>query len=193
MLVQVDEPRLADLLLRTLACRGVVIMPCDTIYGLVGVAPDTEARIRALKGRQEKSFLQLIPSAQWLPRFTAASLPEPLRSYWPGPLTIIFPSQSTTVALRVPDDERLQTLMRALDRPLYSTSVNRSGSPALWRIEEIVRDFEAEVDLVIDAGDLPSRQPSTILDTTSRPFRILREGAVRIPGAALDSAPQDCP
>jgi L-threonylcarbamoyladenylate synthase len=190
MLVQVDDPRLADLLVGALGSGGVVVMPCDTIYGLVGVAPDAEARIRVLKGREEKGFLQLIPSAQWLSRFTPALLPESLRPYWPGPLTVIFPSRTTTVALRVPDDELLQRLMRELDRPLYSTSVNRSGCAALWRIEEIVRDFEAEVDLVVDAGDLPARAPSTILDATCRPFRILREGAVRIPDDLLGGGAQ---
>ncbi len=40
-----DAPGLADLLVRTLAAGGVVIMPCDTIYGLIGVAPEAEARI----------------------------------------------------------------------------------------------------------------------------------------------------
>lgn len=185
MRVRVDEPGLAERLARVLAAGGIAVMPCDTIYGLVGAVPDTEARIRALKGREEKSFLQLIPSARWLPRFTTAALPAPLRPYWPGPLTVIFPGRETTVALRVPDDRRLVGLMRRLDRPLYSTSVNRSGQPAMWRIEEIVRDFEAAVDIVVDSGDLPSRLPSTILDITCRPFRVLRQGAVRIPDELL--------
>jgi len=180
-----DQPGLTETLARTLGTGGVVVMPCDTIYGLVGLAPDTEARIRSLKGREDKSFLRLIASAQWLPRFTAAPLPEPLGPYWPGPLTIIFPSGEGTVALRVPDDPLLQGLLLRLDRPLYSTSVNRSGRPPLWRCADILREFGPEVDLVVDAGDLPSRLPSTILDATSHPFRILRQGSVRIPEELL--------
>lgn len=185
MRIRFEQPRLKGRLRRALAEGGVVIMPCDTIYGLVGAAPASERRIRTLKGREEKAFLQLIPAAEWLPRFTAAELPEPLRPYWPGPLTVIFPTSTGTVALRVPDDRRLRALMLELDQPLYSTSVNRSGEPALWRIDDIVREFGPSVDLVVDAGDLPARLPSTILDVTRRPYRVLRQGALRLPEALL--------
>ena len=36
-----------------LAGAGVAIIPCDTIYGIVGIDPEAESRIRALKGRDE--------------------------------------------------------------------------------------------------------------------------------------------
>jgi len=152
---------------------------------VVGIAPESEGRIRSLKGREEKSFLQLIGSADWLPRFTAASLPVSLGSFWPGAVTIILPTKAGTGALRVPDDPLLQRLLERLDRPLFSSSVNRSGQPPLWRIGDILREFEERVDFVVDAGDLPARLPSTILDATSRPCRVLRQGAVRIPGELL--------
>jgi len=168
-----------------LAGGGVAIMPCDTIYGIVGAAPESEARIRELKGRGEKSFLQLIPSAAWLPRFTAQALPPQLAAYWPGPLTVIFPSGPSTVALRVPADPLLRGLLERLERPLYSTSVNAGGQPPLWRIQDILQDFEQRVDLVVDAGDLPGRLPSTIVDVTARPFRILRRGALELPPELL--------
>jgi L-threonylcarbamoyladenylate synthase len=168
-----------------LAGGGILIMPCDTIYGIVGVAPGSEARIRNLKGREEKSFLQLILDADWLPRFTEAKLPPWLAPYWPGPLTVIFPAGDGTVALRVPADPLLRQLLQQLDRPLYSTSVNSSGEPALWRIAEIRERFEPKVDLVVDAGDLADRVASTILDVTSHPFRVLRRGALELPAELL--------
>ncbi len=161
-------------------------MPCDTIYGIVGPAPASEARIRELKGRGEKSFLQLIAGARLAGALRRA---RPCRKrwprYWPGPLTLIFPAGEGSVALRVPADPRLRRLLERLDRPLYSTSVNRSGQPALWRIADILEQFEAAVDLVVDAGDLPGRLPSTIVDVSQRPFRVLRQGALSIPPEAL--------
>jgi len=90
-----------------------------------------------------------------------------------------------SVALRVPADPRLRLLLQRLDRPLYSTSVNRSGQPALWRITDILGEFETGVDLVVDAGDLPGRLPSTIVDVSQHPFRVLRQGALSIPPEAL--------
>ncbi len=158
-------------------------MPCDTIYGLVGVAPDTEERIARIKGRPgEKGFLWLIGSAGWLPRFTDAALPPPLAGYWPGPLTLIFPRRGGgRIALRVPRDPLLAGLLRRLNRPLVSTSVNRSGQASLWRIGEIAAEFGAEVDLVVDAGDQEGRMPSTVVDLSTQPWRLVRPGAARLP------------
>jgi L-threonylcarbamoyladenylate synthase len=186
--MEIADPKLADSLVKILGSGGVVIMPCDTIYGLVGVAPDTEQKIRKLKGRQEKSFLLLIPDLSWLPRYTDSILPEELKTFWPGALTVIFEGKVRgTVALRVPDDSLLQQLMNKLEKPLFSTSVNLAGQPPLWRIGEILSAFEKRVDAVVTAGDRPKGKPSTIIDVTERPFRLLRRGAVELPKAVLKS------
>jgi L-threonylcarbamoyladenylate synthase len=216
--VSAAEPSAPGLLISALRGGGVVIIPCDTIYGLVGTAPDTEVRLRRIKGRGERAFLRLIASPDWLPWFTDLPLPESLKGYWPGPLTLIFPAKrspnpsveadasrsrkaapgendaiggrdaigdSGTVALRVPRDPLLLSLMAELERPLFSTSVNRTGDPPLWRIREILEQFESSVDLVVDAGDRPAGVPSTILDVSTSPFRLLRPGAVKIPQRLL--------
>ena len=163
-------------------------MPCDTIYGFVGVAPDTEDKIRKLKGRQEKSFLLLIPDLSWLPQYTDSPLPPELKPFWPGALTVIFPGkQRGTVAIRIPDDALLLEVMSKLEKSLFSTSVNRAGQPPLWRIEEILSAFEKRVDAVVAAGDRPRGVPSTILDITEKPFRLLRRGAVDLPKDVLKS------
>ncbi len=188
MKLEIDDPKLLETLVDVLDSNGVVVMPCDTIYGLVGVAPGTEDKIRSLKGRQEKSFLRLIPDLRWLPRFTDSVLPEKLKAYWPGALTVIFPTgqkHAGTVALRIPDDALLLRVMERLGKPLFSTSVNSSGQPALWRIREIMSAFEARVDLIVAAGDRPEGIPSTIIDITGRPYRLLRRGAVEIPNGLL--------
>jgi len=182
--LEIDDPKLLDTLSQSLQNNGVVIMPCDTIYGFIGVAPDTESKIRELKGRQEKSFLRLIPDLRWLPRYTGGSLPTELKDYWPGAMTVIFPAKAAgTVALRIPDDPLLLQLMKRLGQALFSTSVNASGRPALWRIEDICSAFESRVDLIVAAGDRPEGIPSTIVDVTAKPYRLLRRGAVDLPGA----------
>ncbi len=172
--------------IRLLKRGDLAILPCDTIYGIVGAAPATEQRIRRLKGRGKRPFIQLIPSASWLCRFTEVSLPASLQSYWPGPLTIIFPGSTAlegnqTVALRLPADTFLQELLFELDCPLYSTSVNLSGGEALWKIGDIIAAFAQEVGFIIDAGDLPGQSSSTILDICQKPYQIIRQGALQLP------------
>ena len=158
-------------------------MMCDTIYGLVGIHPDSHRRIADLKEREAgKPFLVLIPDTGWLRRFTEEELPAALRGYWPGPLTLIFKSRDGgTIALRVPEDDLLRNLMRLLRKPLISTSANRSGEPPARRIDEIAGMFEAEVDLIVDSGDQEEGNPSTILDLTTAPFRLVRQGQLDIP------------
>lgn len=190
MKLTIADPSLFDTLIDILEKLGIAIIPCDTIYGIVGIAPESEQRIRVLKGREEKSFLRLIPSSDWLSRFTDCSLPPQLERFWPGPLTIIFPAkveQHKSVALRIPDDPLLLRLMRRLAKPLFSTSVNISGQPVLWRIRDILKMFEDKVDLVVDAGDRAGAVPSTIIDITEKPYKVLRRGAVGLPREIYES------
>jgi len=183
MLINTGDKKSFYRVVDTVRSGGVAIIPCDTIYGIVGIAPDTEQRIRRIKGRGEDSpFLRLIQSADWLPRITDQELPAALHVYWPGPLTLIFTSrEGSSVALRVPKDDQLQRLLKEIDQPLFSTSVNRSQEEVLWKIKDIIEQFEHKVDLIVSAGDIKTGKPSTIIDITRRPFRLLRQGVLQLP------------
>jgi L-threonylcarbamoyladenylate synthase len=183
VIIKRKDPEALSAIADVLRRGGIVIMMCDTIYGLVGVHPGAHRRIAGLKKREAgKPFLVLMPDSDWLQRFSEEQLPAALRRYWPGPLTLIVSSRSGgTIALRVPEDDLLRNLMRSLRKPLISTSVNRSGEPPAYRIAEIIRVFEAEVDLIVDSGDQEEGIPSTILDLTTDPFRIVRQGRLVIP------------
>jgi len=187
MVARAEEPGSFDRLAQILARGGVAIVPCDTMYGIVGAAPETEGRIRNIKGRGEsKPLLQLIAGASWVARMSDLPLPPALSRYWPGPLTIVFPArEGGTVALRMPDSPFLRSLLEAVARPLYSTSVNRTGEEPIYDVAAMQREFEQDVDLIFDAGNLPPGPPSTLVDITRRPYRVLRLGAVQIPPEEL--------
>jgi L-threonylcarbamoyladenylate synthase len=187
MVLPAAEPGSFRTLVEILASGGAVIAPGDTMYGLIGIAPEAEARIRRIKGRGEhKPFLQLIGDAGWVARFSETALPGRIAAHWPGPLTVVVPCRTGgTVALRVPDHPFLQQLLRALGRPLCSTSVNRAGSPPLATVAEMKRELEDDVDAIYDAGDQPPGAPSTLVDLTRRPFVILRQGAARLSDSDL--------
>ncbi|MCK5198939.1 MAG: L-threonylcarbamoyladenylate synthase [Spirochaetales bacterium] len=175
-----EIPSIADIL-AVLSGNGIVILPCDTIYGIIGIAPASENKIKKLKGRKEtKPFLLLIRK-EWVSRFTKADIENYFLDFWPGPLTLIVPGiEGGAIALRVPDDERLQKLLSELNEPLYSTSVNRRGQESLYRTEEIEREFGSEVDLFVNGGDLECGLPSTIINILEKPYKLLREGACSI-------------
>ena len=70
------DQRAVAMLTEHLRERKLAIIPCDTIYGIVGIAPDTESQIREVKGREEtKPFIQLI-NRSMLGRITDTEIPS---------------------------------------------------------------------------------------------------------------------
>jgi len=176
-----NEDPLLDKILKVLKKKGIIIMPCDTIYGFLGIAPETRKKIQELKGRDDsKPFLILILK-EWISQFTSLKIDKYFLDQWPGPLTIIVPDQNnSTIALRVPDDSRLLKLLYKLNQPLFSTSVNHRGKPALNKSNEIKTLFGKNIDLFVDEGDLLESISSTIIDLCTKPYRIIRQGACKI-------------
>ncbi len=170
-------------LLHVLRKGDPVIMACDTIYGFVGIVPESEERIRRIKGRGEsKQFLQLIASAGDLPALGFEKPSEDFFNLWPGPFTYVLSGkEGRTGAFRVPCDERLRQLIVEVGKPLYSTSVNRAGSPPMENPADMEDEFGAEVSIVEDSGLFDGRKPSTIVNLSERPYRILRQGAGIVP------------
>jgi L-threonylcarbamoyladenylate synthase len=58
------------------------------------------------------------------------------------------------------------------------TSANRAGEPALTRADEVAREFGDGLALILDAGPCPGGLPSTIVDVSVSPPRLVRAGAV---------------
>lgn len=177
---------------------GVIAFRTDTFYGL-GVDPfnaTAVAKIRELKGRAEnKPILLLLSDASVADRFIADRskvFQETVRKFWPGPLTIVGVAVSTlpaeitagtgTVGVRVPADDDVRELVRACGGALTATSANPSGREPARSAYEVLEYFGDGIDLVIDAGDVTATEPSTVLDVTTTPPRVVREGAIRLTG-----------
>ena len=172
-----------QLLATNLRAGRIVAMASDTIYGLVGKAPDTEMQIYRIKGRKfSKLLLQLIPSADVLEDLGAFLPSSDILNLWPGYFTFIFKmSSGGTASFRVPKDEYTLRLIRELGFNLYSTSANRSGEAPLNNPMEIEHVFGKVIFLVEDSGTLTTRRPSTVVDITVNPPLIVRQGAGIVP------------
>ena len=174
--------------------RGkVVVLPTDTVYGFSGLVDGrhysfhTYEKICTIKKRQEgKNFIQLIAEPDDVKKYTRDVIPEELLEKWPGALTIIVHTFAEdgnfeTTAFRCPGDEWLRKVIRMCGAPIYSTSVNRSGSPVLDNIQQIKAEFGRDVDLIVDDGDKKGGIPSTIVAIDeSGSVKLVREGAVAI-------------
>lgn len=196
MICKKDEEG-AGKVLECLKNNQIVIIPTDTVYGFSGIVLEkdipaiegTDAQIREIKGRSEtKPLIQLIGRPEDIKQYTDDKIPDSLLNKWPGALTVIVNIKKThplfkrypTIAFRCPGDLWLREIIIKADAPVYSTSVNRSGSPVLETVPEIAAEFEEEVALIVDDGEKKGALPSTLVAMENGNVRILRQGEVEI-------------
>jgi L-threonylcarbamoyladenylate synthase len=173
---------------------GVIVYPTETLYGIGANAWDGTAiaKVRAIKRREgQKPILVVIKDEDQLASLTNQITDEArllISQFWPGPLTLVFKATKQvpdllsqghgTIGVRIPSSPFCLRLLSLCGCPLTSTSANLSGGPTLHSVVDIKRAIPRGVDLFLDAGELKPRLPSTVLDVTVSPPRILRCGAV---------------
>jgi L-threonylcarbamoyladenylate synthase len=171
-----------------LVAGGVVIMPTDTVYGLVGQAclMGVVKRIEKIKKRSEgKLPIVLIASIDDLSLFAVKMSPEQkilLGDIWPGPISVVLPVDDTqfrylhkgsnTIAFRMPDDLHLRNLLKETG-PLIATSANISGQPVVKTIKEAEACFGKEVDWYIEGK--VTNAPSMLIAWNGDNIDILRD------------------
>lgn len=189
MIVRKSEADSAVIAARFLREGKLTVLPTDTIYGFSGIVPAASERIIAAKGRDEgKPFIQLIARPEDLALHCADALNPELLALWPGAVTVIVRNRAGgTTAFRCPGDQWLRTVISLTGAPIYSTSVNRAGEPAIKAIGAIEAEFGGVADLIVDDGDHPEGMASTLVDATGSVYRIVRQGAVAIPERCLRS------
>ena len=171
---------------------GLIAYPTDTVYG-IGCNPfDADAVDRLVKAKERvKAALPILASsleaAERLGEIggVAAALAN---KFWPGPLTLvvrprtILPAKvagdSLLVGLRIPNHETARRLIQESGGVLIGTSANISGHPALRTAEEVVRELEGRVDLVVDGGPASLGRESTVVRVLGDEITVLREAAI---------------
>jgi L-threonylcarbamoyladenylate synthase len=170
-------------------------MATDTVYGLHCSAglEDSVARLRALKGSGVRPFILLMAEPAGV-EDVAAEVSQSARrlveAYWPGPLTLVFRAsagtpawllgQGNSVAVRCPRDPLCAAVLKRLGSPLVSTSANTTGGAPCVTGAEAAREFLGKADVVVDSGTAPSEAPSTIVDLTETPHRVMRQGSLKV-------------
>jgi L-threonylcarbamoyladenylate synthase len=179
-----------------LRAGGLVAFPTETFYGLGAAALDPGAvrRVFEIKGRPDgKPVLVLVDSVAML---DAVALEVPPRArtlmaaHWPGALTLVFRARSEvpaevtagtgTVGVRLSAHAVARALVTALGQPITAPSANPSGSTPPTTGAAVLAHFGGRLDLLLDGGATTGGEPSTVLDVTVDPPRVVRAGAVRL-------------
>ncbi len=146
-------------LIKTLKEGGVVVMPTDTIYGVVGRAENKETvdRIYKIKKRSpEKKLIILISSWEETKKFGINSSQYKKRDY-DEPTTFVIEN----TAFRIPKDADLRNLLSKTG-PLVAPSANPEGLLPAKNIEEAKNYFGDAVDLYVDGGEISGKASKLI-------------------------------
>ncbi len=151
--------------LETLKNGGTLLYPTDTIWGIGCDATNDAAcqKIMQIKNRPaEKSFVILVDSVQMIEKYIP-DFPDvcyDLVDLADKPLTIIYPGARSlaptvlasdgSVGIRVTKDPLCLKLIRAMRKPLVSTSANLSGEPNPTCFADIHSSIKENVDFVVE-------------------------------------------
>ncbi len=182
-----------DEVVEALLGGGVVVLPTDTVYGLIALPGDASATgsLFALKRRMEEVPLAVLCTSTEQALSLTAIPDDPAalavaERWWPGPLTLVVARRAgvdlhlgapvTTIGLRVPDHELVRAVTERVG-PIAATSANRHGHPVAETAAAARLALGDGVALVVDGGRLAARS-STVVDATTTPWRVLREGPI---------------
>lgn len=163
----------------------IAVLPTDTIYGFSCAAASRQAirRIYRLKGRDEKKPLIILVSSLAMARRYAHIKPgieAKLASIWSAssrPTTVILSDKenlppeisagSGGLAVRLPKSDFLIRIIRKINQPLVSTSLNISGQEEINEVDNLAAHWPRrnnQPDMVIDAGRPRRRRASRVID-----------------------------
>ncbi len=190
----IPEPEVIKETVECLRNGGLVIVPTDTVYGIVASLfnPHAIERIYEVKSRDADKPLPVFVGNLSQVEELSGNVPENVKQlckeYWPGPLTVVLPCArkdldrvtrcTGKIGVRWPSLPLIDALLQELGAPLASTSANLSTEPACKSLDCLQPSFLDKMDIVLDAGNLGSGVPSTVVDITQTKFKILRQGEI---------------
>ncbi|MGB0405185.1 MAG: L-threonylcarbamoyladenylate synthase [Fusobacterium sp.] len=174
----------------------IIIYPTDTVYGVGGIITNEET-IKNIYRAKTRSFssplIALVSSLEKIKEiayidYNKEKVLKLIEKFWPGGLTIILRkkdvvpgimiSNGETVGVRMPNHEIALKIIESAGGILPTTSANISGEPTPRSYEELSDKFKERVDIIIDGGESPIGEASTIIDMSNENIRILREGSI---------------
>jgi len=178
---------------------GLIIMPTETLYGAFVDATNPKAveKLNEYKARPfGKPYSVAVANQQMAKEYVeinenAKSLYD---SFLPGPLTVVskgkhkvakgVESEKGSLGIRIPDYKLVIDVIKELGKPITATSANASYQKRPYKVEDILENISLKqkklIDLIIDAGELPHTEPSTVIDTTLDDPIVLRQGDIEI-------------
>lgn len=158
-----------NLALERLEQGDVVAIPTETVYGLAADATNETAikKIFSIKRRPLNHPLIMHVCHDWDLSQWVTDIPEyaqqMILAFWPGPLTLVLNSKEkavsplvnggqNSIAIRAPQHDLTQQILRQLNRPLVAPSANPFGQVSPTTALHVATSFPNEDFLILDGG-----------------------------------------
>ncbi len=174
----------------------VVVFPTETVYGIGTNGLDEKAieKLYKLKKRPKNKPISLLVNNIDMINDIAEDITELeyklINKFMPGPLTIILKKKnkipdiltanSSTVGIRIPENEIAIKLIEYANVPLATSSANISGEASGINLKNIMKDFNDDIDYYIDGGFSKIGIASTVVQVFDGIPHILRKGVITI-------------
>jgi tRNA threonylcarbamoyl adenosine modification protein (Sua5/YciO/YrdC/YwlC family)/tRNA threonylcarbamoyl adenosine modification protein YjeE len=178
---------------------GILVFPTETCYGMGADATNQKAidKLYQYKTRREGKPLSIaVSDIKMASKYVEINeVAENIyKNYLPGPITVVskglkkvargVESEYGTLGIRIPNYELVLEIIRIFGKPITATSANVSYMTKPYSIEALLKDTPAKsqelIDLIIDAGELPHHEVSTVADTTMNNLNIMRPGQINL-------------
>lgn len=194
-----NDEKSVDIAIEYLKSGGIVIYPTETLYGIGADATNQRAvdKLTEYKNRPfGKPYSVAVTDEKMAEKYVV--LNKTARGFYkkflPGPLTVVsegkhvlargVESEDGTLGIRIPDYKLVIDIVRKFGKPITSTSANASYKKRPYKIADILDNISNKqkslIDLIIDAGELPKNDPSTVIDTTLDNPVVLRQGEIKL-------------
>lgn len=194
-----ESPEAIKKAVSSLRDGGLVIFPCETVYGVAVDSLNPKAVEKLNKYKQRpfgKPYAIMCSDQKMAEEFVELNTiaKDLYKTFLPGPVTVISKGRSRvapgieseigTLGVRIPDYHFMLELIKEFGHPIVATSANASYQRRPYKITDIFDNISKSqkglVDLVIDAGELPHNEPSTVIDTTFDEPTTLRQGEIKL-------------
>ena len=192
-----NEKKIISQAVRALAKGGLIVYPSETCYGLGGDAANPKAvgKILTFKSQRRPGPISIaVANLTMAKRYVKinSTAKNIYQNLLPGPITVVsfsrgkvdprLEAKNKTLGVRIPAHPLAQELIATFGNPITATAANTSGGKTPYTIDDILGQLSAKkqnlVDYIIDAGQLPPRPPSAVVDTTLNEPTILRQGEI---------------
>ena len=174
--------------------NGILAFPTETVYGLAVIAPSLENYnhlVDVKKRPPEKPFTLMASNLKQVEKYIEINeiARKIIAKFMPGPITLILKAKNNIpytidhgtgfVGIRIPDDKFVLKLIDMVNDALFVPSCNKSGEKPCMNTEDVIHDFEGEIDAVID-GSCGNGLPSTIIKIDGNNITLIRQGELKL-------------